>query len=159
MRIGLTIVGLCMSTSVSAAQPWLRYAAPLKYVQCNFDKTRMVIGFTEKPSKVIDAQSPDVPMLDAKVTAQEISFRSDNPFHSYSFYAAWHPDSEVKEAPEMAVKINRVSGQITLTFLKEYGAKERDQCRALNPTSGWFCNDRPVAAMKYGTCIKVAPRF
>jgi hypothetical protein len=154
MRIVMMIVGLGMSTALNAAAPTFRY------LECTFDKTSIVVGFTQQPPQVIDALSPNVPMVSPKVTEQEISAGSDNPFHSHQIYTAWHPNAEVKDASSMYLIINRLTGQIRVDFMKAYGVKEKAQCRAKTPnsTAPW-CNYPPVSETRYGTCRKVVRRF
>jgi hypothetical protein len=154
IRIGLIVVALVISTPLIAAPP------AFNYLECSFDKTRMVIGFVEQPPQIIDALEPNIPMSDQKVTDHQISAISTNVFHSHNIYSLWYPDAKVEDASSMRIKISRLSGDIELAFMKQYGAAERNKCLADEAKAGpWVCYSIPVSAIKYGTCRKVVRRF
>jgi hypothetical protein len=127
------------------------------YLQCDFDKASMVVGFTESPTRIVDAMFPDVELKEALISDQRISFTSDNPFHSHELYRKWKEDASVSETYSMALYINRLSGGATLHFFAEYGPKEKAACQA--KATGPWCNYPPLTDTKTGSCRPVKKRF
>lgn len=127
------------------------------YLQCEFDRASVVVGFAESPSRIVDAMFPDVELKNAVITDQRISFTSDNPFHSHELHRKWNESASVSEAYSMVLSINRLSGGAVLSFYEEYGPKQKAACQA--KVSGPWCNYPPLTATHIGSCHKVAKRF
>jgi hypothetical protein len=147
--------GLSLSGSGQAAKP---VVGKLKYLQCDFDKTSMVLGFSEYPPRAIDALYPDVELKELNVTDQRISFSSNNPFHSHNLYSRWVPHAPVSVASSMKVIINRLTGGASVSFYGEYGTDEKAACQSKDGGGPW-CNYPPLTDTKTGTCLRAEKRF
>jgi hypothetical protein len=147
--------GLSLTGSGQAAKT---VVGKLKYLQCDFDKTSMVLGFSEYPPRVIDGFYPDVELKELTVTDQRISFSSDNPFHSHELYSRWVPDAPVSMASSMKVMISRLTGGVRVSFFAGFGPKEKAACQVKDGGGPW-CNYPPLTDMKTGTCRQAIKRF
>jgi hypothetical protein len=153
--IGAAVSALNAAESRTISQHNLKY----KYLECKFDKTTLIYGFTEPPNEfVMDANTPDVLPKSFGVNDYKISFSSDNPFYSHYIYSRWIPDAKVADATSMDISINRVTGSATMNFFKEYGDTEKVACKKDTPNGPW-CDYAPLTATKHGNCRAVIKRF
>ena len=151
LTIGLSALVISRSSAVEGA------AGKFTYLQCDFDKATVVVGFAENPTRIVDAIFPDVHLKDTIITDQRVSFTSDNPFHSHELHRKWKEAASVSEAHSMALYINRLSGGATLHFFAEYGPKEKAACQA--KATGPWCNYPPLTDTQAGSCRPVKKRF
>lgn len=127
------------------------------YLDCVMGPAAMVLAFDEGSQRVVDALNPSVELVETKVTAHEIKFSSDNPFHSHGLYIQWAPDASVPEAYTMSGQVNRLTGIIEVTFFARNDLETIAKCKASN--DGPWCDFPAVTATKQGTCKRVVRRF